>query len=84
MQAIAELKVSLDRLTKEVETKQTEVVELKGSTEQQDAYVLQLEQQLRAAEKGRRDLHNTIQDLKGSIRVYCRVRPAPAGAPPRL
>jgi len=77
-----QLKVSLDRLTHEVETKQTEVVELKGSTEVQDAYTKQLEQQLRAAEKGRRDLHNAIQDLKGSIRVFCRVRPAPAGAPP--
>ncbi|KAJ7387878.1 Kinesin-like protein kifc1 [Desmophyllum pertusum] len=30
---------------------------------------------LRSEETIRRDLHNTIQELKGNIRVFCRVRP---------
>jgi hypothetical protein len=34
-----------------------------------------LEAELAAAESLRRSVHNAIQDLKGSIRVYCCVRP---------
>jgi kinesin family protein C1 len=35
----------------------------------------QLEADARLAEGVRRKLHNTIQELKGNIRVFCRVRP---------
>lgn len=34
-----------------------------------------LEQEAREAEMVRRKLHNMVQDLKGNIRVFCRVRP---------
>ena len=34
-----------------------------------------LEEKLRAAEATRRKLHNTIQELRGNIRVFARVRP---------
>merc|ERR1719426_274700 len=33
------------------------------------------EQDLREGELRRKKLHNAIEDLKGSIRVFCRVRP---------
>lgn len=33
------------------------------------------EEKLRSAEMSRRKLHNMVQELKGNIRVYCRVRP---------
>ena len=36
----------------------------------------QLEQDLQDAEMSRRRLHNMVQELKGNIRVFCRVRPA--------
>jgi kinesin family protein C1 len=37
--------------------------------------VEQLEQDLQDAEMSRRRLHNMVQELKGNIRVFCRVRP---------
>lgn len=38
-------------------------------------YVKELEAKLLDAEETRRKLHNTVQELKGNIRVFCRVRP---------
>ncbi len=35
------------------------------------------QEKLRAEETLRRKLHNQVQELKGNIRVFCRVRPAP-------
>ncbi|KAG2357858.1 P-loop containing nucleoside triphosphate hydrolase protein [Suillus spraguei] len=37
--------------------------------------ILDLEQDARESEMVRRKLHNMIQELKGNIRVFCRVRP---------
>ena len=37
--------------------------------------VTELQTKLREEEQIRRRLHNTIQELKGNIRVFCRVRP---------
>eukprot|EP01052_Picozoa_sp_SAG31_P050404 SAG31_NODE_11486_length_1025_cov_0.937365_1_plen_215_part_10 len=38
-----------------------------------EAKVAELEQEARANEMLRKKLHNTIQELKGNIRVYCRI-----------
>ncbi|KAG1772986.1 kinesin-domain-containing protein [Suillus placidus] len=37
--------------------------------------ILDLEQDARESEMVRRKLHNMVQELKGNIRVFCRVRP---------
>lgn len=37
--------------------------------------ILELEQDARESEMVRRKLHNMVQELKGNIRVFCRVRP---------
>ncbi len=43
------------------------------------ARVEQVEDELRLAETVRRKLHNQVQELKGNIRVFARVRPALRG-----
>lgn len=44
----------------------------------------ELERETREAESVRRKLHNMVQELKGNIRVFCRVRPLlPSDVPPR-
>ena len=81
MAAISELKLTVDRLSHQVESKSTEVSATQGSLAEQTAYLATLESKLREQESLRRALHNTIQELKGNIRVFCRVRPAAAEAP---
>lgn len=69
-------------LKKENESISTEVKELRVTKTKLDATNMTLEEQLRAARETmyrfnveRKDLHNTIMDLRGNIRVFCRVRP---------
>ncbi|KAI9137113.1 P-loop containing nucleoside triphosphate hydrolase protein [Paraphysoderma sedebokerense] len=47
----------------------------KTKIESQEATITFLESKAREDEMLRRKLHNTIQELKGNIRVFCRVRP---------
>ncbi|EPT03058.1 hypothetical protein FOMPIDRAFT_1116997 [Fomitopsis schrenkii] len=46
--------------------------------------IVELEKETREGESVRRKLHNMVQELKGNIRVFCRVRPLlPSDVPPR-
>mmetsp|Transcript_130334 Transcript_130334/g.225293 ORF Transcript_130334/g.225293 Transcript_130334/m.225293 type:complete len:1142 (-) Transcript_130334:102-3527(-) len=76
MEAITELKLVVDRLNQKVDNQQLELGVQQGNMMEQQSYVKNLERQLCQAEKTRRDLHNAIQELKGNIRVFCRIRPA--------
>jgi len=80
MEAISELRLMVDKLTQKVESAQVELGTKEDGIAEQQAVIGRLEDQLSAAESTRRELHNTIQELKGNIRVFCRVRPAPRGA----
>lgn len=69
-------------LLKEKETIATEVIELREAKTELTEKNVSMEQQLREAKEimyrfnlERKDLHNTIMDLRGNIRVFCRVRP---------
>eukprot|EP00931_Biecheleriopsis_adriatica_P028678 TRINITY_DN17095_c0_g1_i1.p1 TRINITY_DN17095_c0_g1~~TRINITY_DN17095_c0_g1_i1.p1 ORF type:complete len:1279 (-),score=367.86 TRINITY_DN17095_c0_g1_i1:352-4188(-) len=75
MEAITELKLTVDKLGKQVETTKGELQIQQGSLSQHQGYIQSLEAQLARAEGTRRELHNTIQELKGNIRVFCRIRP---------
>ena len=51
------------------------IEELSKISAQQAESIETYEEKQRAYETERRQLHNTIQELKGNIRVYCRIRP---------
>ncbi|KAJ3125213.1 kinesin-like nuclear fusion protein [Nowakowskiella sp. JEL0407] len=64
-------KDDLDKLSKDQARKIEEMTEM----------IATLEAKERESETIRRRLHNTIQELKGNIRVFCRVRPTLPGEP---
>jgi len=98
----------IDNLRQEVEalTKQSTMNRQQAARHEEDAgslarrndelaaQVESLRRSLQEAEAVRKRMHNTIQDLRGNIRVYCRVRPhavgsvagadGDAGAPPAV
>ena len=49
--------------------------ELRLQLEERQARIQELEHQALEAESQRRALHNQIQELRGNVRVFCRVRP---------
>ena len=62
----------------EVVNIKTEMDDLKAIIEAKEAQVKDLEAQAMDAEQVRRKLHNQIQELRGNVRVFCRVRPSEA------
>ncbi|CAE8670101.1 unnamed protein product [Polarella glacialis] len=75
MEAITELRLTVDKLSKQVDFTKIELTAQQGSLGQQQGYIQSLQNDLANGESIRRELHNTIQELKGNIRVFCRVRP---------
>ena len=75
MNAISELKLTVDRLSTTVQTKSEQASSAQGSLAQQAAYLSEMERKVNEMEAQRRALHNQVQELKGNIRVFCRVRP---------
>uniref|UniRef100_A0A7N9B1N4 Kinesin-like protein n=1 Tax=Mastacembelus armatus TaxID=205130 RepID=A0A7N9B1N4_9TELE len=63
---------TVNRLQANLRVKEEEVTALQATVSQQ-------RDELHAGEMERRRLHNAIQELKGNIRVFCRVRPLVAG-----
>ncbi|EKX36831.1 hypothetical protein GUITHDRAFT_89903 [Guillardia theta CCMP2712] len=58
-----------------LERAQQERDDLTELTQQQERLIAGLEDQLHQSERRRAQLHNQIQELRGNIRVFCRIRP---------
>ncbi|KAG2485809.1 hypothetical protein HYH03_015519 [Edaphochlamys debaryana] len=57
------------------DSRAAQIAELKAQVESLQGSLGDAERRVYEGELHRRKLHNIIQDLKGNIRVYCRVRP---------
>merc|ERR1712048_1292015 len=79
MEAIADLKMTIEKNTQQLKETQTELVVQHGKSSEKDSHITALERRVADAEAQRRELHNHIQQLKGNIRVMCRVRPVDDG-----
>nr|XP_019048058.1 kinesin family member C1 [Kwoniella bestiolae CBS 10118]OCF26988.1 kinesin family member C1 [Kwoniella bestiolae CBS 10118] len=69
----AELSVGQENAKRAEELAEQKV---RQAEEDRDRRIAEIEAELREAETIRRKLHNQVQELKGNIRVFARVRPA--------
>ncbi|KAJ1918189.1 kinesin-like nuclear fusion protein [Mycoemilia scoparia] len=69
------LKSRHDVLEETIEQRNQKISDLETDLRERNETIANLEAQVRKEEMIRRRLHNTIQELKGNIRVFCRVRP---------
>ncbi|CAO1638466.1 unnamed protein product [Sympodiomycopsis kandeliae] len=67
-----ELQAAQDRLRE----RETQIATLTATVASHNEMVSHLENELREAESLRRKLHNEVQELRGNIRVFARVRPS--------
>lgn len=72
---VALLKEQRTAAEAQVESKTDTVRALTGRVAELEALLSSAEQRVREGEATRRRLHNTILELKGNVRVFCRVRP---------
>ncbi|XP_013777347.2 carboxy-terminal kinesin 2-like isoform X1 [Limulus polyphemus] len=68
-------KVILQQAQAENEAQKKMIQELQAKLYDKENKICVLETRTRQDEQTRRKLHNIIQELKGNIRVFCRVRP---------
>ncbi|XP_071831206.1 uncharacterized protein [Apostichopus japonicus] len=76
---VQELKSTLERKEMVINDRDAEITNLNGTVEELNAKLEEQHQKLIEGEEMRKYLHNAVQELKGNIRVYCRVRPLLTG-----
>ncbi|KAG0272182.1 kinesin-like nuclear fusion protein [Linnemannia exigua] len=74
------LKTKVERTESTLRERTTTIDALERKLAESQQLVADLEQRIRQEETIRRRLHNTIQELRGNIRVFCRVRPVSSSA----
>ena len=70
------LRTKLENLETMTANRDARIKELESTLAEAVTARDEIQEKLRAEETIRRKLHNQIQELKGNIRVFCRVRPA--------
>jgi kinesin family member C1 len=68
-------KMKLQKTEETLREREETICTLKQQVKDAQQLIAELESKVREEESIRRRLHNTIQELKGNIRVFCRVRP---------
>ncbi|PRP79528.1 hypothetical protein PROFUN_12719 [Planoprotostelium fungivorum] len=68
-------KTKLKSTEEVLQQRETKITELLQEIDDHKNTIKELEAQIREDENTRKKLHNTIQELKGNIRVFCRIRP---------
>ncbi|CAI9726003.1 carboxy-terminal kinesin 2-like isoform X1 [Octopus vulgaris] len=68
-------KLNFESAQKDIVSKGLHIDELKQTVQNLEAIIADNKQKILEHETVRRKLHNTILELKGNIRVFCRVRP---------
>ncbi|KIY48881.1 kinesin-domain-containing protein, partial [Fistulina hepatica ATCC 64428] len=71
----AALDAEIVRLRADIDARDTHAAELELELEQARKEIDTLKLEAMESETVRRQLHNMVQELKGNIRVFCRVRP---------
>lgn len=69
------LKMKLQKTEETLREREETISTLEQQLKDAQQLISELESKVREEESIRRRLHNTIQELKGNIRVFCRVRP---------
>eukprot|EP00802_Teleaulax_amphioxeia_P004479 Tamp_04483.p1 GENE.Tamp_04483~~Tamp_04483.p1 ORF type:complete len:738 (-),score=242.55 Tamp_04483:22-2235(-) len=72
---LAALQEQVTKLNGDLESEREYVSQMDAESQRKDALLKELQQDLAASENARRRLHNQVMELKGNIRVFCRVRP---------
>ena len=72
---IAALKAKLQAAQAEIISRSMQCDELTNKLTEANIIIEDLKTKLQEGETIRRKLHNTVQELKGNIRVFCRIRP---------
>ena len=85
-----DLESQIDALKAKLQSAQSEIIarnmscdELTHKLTDANAQIEALQAKLQFAETMRRKLHNQVQELKGNIRVFCRIRPLAQNEIPR-
>ncbi|EGD73563.1 carboxy terminal motor kinesin [Salpingoeca rosetta] len=79
LQELDGLRSHLSHATSTIEQQTSEIKDLHDKVAALEACVKEHEQQAIVDEAERRRLHNMVQELKGNVRVFCRVRPFLSG-----
>jgi len=75
MEQISDASKAMEESRQQVLSLEDDIESLKLEIKNREGRISEVEGQLLEAEYVRRQLHNQIQELRGNVRVFCRVRP---------